>query len=252
MKYLRKITALIIAAVLVAAVSIGLGVIFAVKNVNVTLYSYTCETGEDAADEKLTEFKNKILAKFRGKMISSVSEEKIEETVSDGNYYYVSEFKKVLPCTLEVVIKEHRELFSIENADGSFSICDENGSLLRTAQTAEEACNNADGLPNLTVEGAEESDIKDVARICRAFEKEFKSVRAVAESAVLSKSSLEDTFTVGLRCGVKIVIYDYAELTGEKISAAYKCFEGLSGDKKLGGEIHCYEKEDKTVSASYR
>lgn len=252
MKYLRKISVLIIAVVFVAAVAIGLGVIFAVKNVNVTLYSYSCTADSDASEAKISEFKTEILNKFRGKLISSVGEENVESAISDGNYYYVAEFKKVYPCTVNVVIREHRELFSIENADGSFSVYDENGSLLRTAQTAEEACNNVDGLPNFTVDGVERDDLKDVARVCGFFADKFGGIRSVASGAVLSKSSLENTFTIGLRCGVKIVIYNFAELTGEKISAAYDYFAGLSGDKKLGGEIHCYEKEDKTVSASYR
>lgn len=256
MKYVRKIAVLLIAAVFIAAAAIGIGVVFAVKNVNVTLYSYTFEADSEEAKAKIAEFKDEILSKVRGNMISTVSEEKVEAAISDGSYYYISEFQKVYPCTLNVVIREHRELFSVENADGSFAVYDENGSLLRTAQTADEACCKADGLPNLVVGGAEESDLKNVARVCRFFADKFKSVRAVADGAALTKNALEDTFTISLRCGVKIIIYNYVELTGEKIDAAYNCFAALSGDKKSGGEIHCSETVNSNGSAvavaSYR
>lgn len=249
MKYVRKIAVLIIAVVLLASAVIGAGVIFAVKNVNITLYSYEFEAEGEAAKAKIAEFKNAVLSEVRGNMIFSVSEEKIETAVSEGNYYYISEFKKVYPCTINLVIREHREMFALKNADGSFSIYDENGLLLRTA---EDACNNADGLPNLVVEGVEESDLKDVALACGYFADNFVGIRSVADGAVLARGSLEDTFTVNLKCGVKIIIYNFAELTGEKISAAYDCFAGLSGDNKQKGEIHCYETSDKTVLASYR
>lgn len=39
MKYIRKIAVLFICVVMLASVAIGVGVIFAVRNVNVTMYS---------------------------------------------------------------------------------------------------------------------------------------------------------------------------------------------------------------------
>lgn len=249
MKYLRKFAVLIIAVVLIASVAIGIGVVYAVKNVNITLYSYSYEAGSEAANNKISEFKNDILSKFRGKMISSVSEEKVASAISDGDYYYVSEFKKVYPCTLSVVIREHAETFSLENENGSFSIYDENGSLLRTAHTEEENCNKVDGLPNLVVTGAEESDIKNIARVCKAFAGKFNSLRAIADGATMTKG-IKDIFTVNLKCGIRIVVYDYTVLTGEKIDAAFDKFNELSAEQKQKNAVWCLADND-TVKAEY-
>lgn len=256
MKYIRKITALIIAVVLIAAVSIGIGVIFAVKNVNVTLYSCTCEADSEEATAKISELKTDILSEVRGKIISSVGGENISSAVKDKNYNVVG-FEKVYPCTINVTIKERRELFyTVSDAGGVYvyDVYDDDGSVMRIAESEAEAV-NPDGVPNLLVESADGVDLLQfsdkVAAVCAAFENTFGPLRSVCEKAVIT-FGLDDNFCFQLRCGVKVIVYKFSELTEEKISAAYGCFNALSGGKKISGEIHCYETDDKTVSASYR
>ncbi len=250
MKYIRKILVLIIVAVMLASVAIGAGVIFAVKNVNVDLISYTCEGGSEEALDMLSDIKKAVLKEVKGTLISFTDENKAAASL-DGEKFYITEFEKVYPCTLNITVKERREMFAVAESDGTYTVYDDNGLVLRKAQTAEESCNKADGLPNLEVKGALDNDFKNVANICKIFADKFKSVRSLVACATLS-NGLENSFTFDLRCGSKIVIYDYTVLTTEKISAVYDYFSELSGDKKIKGEIHCLVNADNEIFATYK
>ncbi len=254
MKYIRKIAVLFICVIMLASVAIGVGVIFAVRNVNVTMYSYTCKT-DNEAQAKIAEFKNAILKNVKGKLISSVTEEKVKSALSDGNYFYVAEFKKVYPCTLNVTIKEHKEVFYCADVGGAYTVYDESGSPLRVAEN-EEAAINPDGIPNLLVEGAAPADMLQyyakLAAACTAFENAFGSLRSVCEKAVLSIGAINDGISFYLRCGVRLTVLDFGFYANEKISAGLACFNGLSADKKQCGEIYCYRTAEGTVSSTYR
>ena len=241
MKYIRKIAVLFICVVMLASVAIGVGVIFAVRNVNVTMYSYTCKT-DNEAQAKIAEFKNAILKNVKGKLISSVTEEKVKSALSDGNYFYVAEFKKVYPCTLNVTIKEHKEVFYCADVGGAYTVYDESGSPLRVAEN-EEATINPDGIPNLLVEGAAPADMLQysakLAAACAAFENAFGSLRSVCNKAVLS-------------IHLRLTVLDFGFYANEKISAGLACFNGLSADKKQCGEIYCYRTAEGALSSTYR
>lgn len=253
MKHIRKIVALAIAVVLVAAVLIGLGVIFSVRNVNVTLLSYSCEQDSDDAQNKIAEFKGKILSEVRGTVMVFVHEDEVSAAIGDGDFVLES-WEKVYPCTINVTVRERREVFAVSNGDETYSVYDETGLFLRRAETAEDAYNRVDKSPNLLIEGADnDEDIKRVADICSIFRSKFMSLRSVAEKVVLSKaqSQLErDGVTFYLRCGVSIEIFDCGVLTEEKIEAGYNEFTSLSGERKLGGKIYCYAVEGE-VQANY-
>ena len=235
MKYVRKIVALLIAVFLIAAIAIGMGVIFSVRNVNVTLLSYSYEAEDEQAKAKISEFKGEILGEVRGRIISTVSEKKVAEAITDGKFT-VESCKKSYPCTLNVTIKERREVFAVDNKDGSYSLYDEEGLFLRTAPSFAAAV-NPDGSPNLFVEGAKSEDLKDIAKACAIFKAEFSSLRSVVEKVVLSK---ENVLTFNLRCGLDVKLSDYTVLTSQKIEAAYDCFISLDSESKLDGEIYCY------------
>lgn len=254
MKYLRKISALLIAVIMLAAIAIGIGVIFSVRNVNVTLLSYSCETDSDAANKKIEEFKSSILKEVRGSVISSVKEERVAAALSDESYL-IESFEKVYPCTLNVTVKERLEAFAVVEEDASYSVYDENGIILRKVSTEEEAFNRVDGAPNTYLEGVKsEEDVKSVAAVCAIFKVKFSALRSVAEKVVLYKaqSNLEkNRITFFLRCGVKLEVQDYTVLTAEKIEAGYDCFARLTGEQKLGGTIYAYTTVENQVSATY-
>ena len=256
MKYIRKTVALIISVLFIASLAIGLCVIFAVRNVNVTLFSYSYQAESVEAEEKIAEFKKSISSAVHGNLMASVSEEKVAEAVKndDGSFTVVA-LKKIYPCTLNVTIEERREVFSVKAEDGSYKIYDENGVLLRTAASVEENI-NPDGTANLVVESAGGTDFNghtaSIAKTCTLFAEKFKSLRAVAERAEFYQGIHEDFFALYLKCGARIVIWNHTVLTAEKIEAAYGEFLSLDGNKKLNVEIHCSETSDGLVNVTHR
>lgn len=240
MKYLRKIIWLVIAVAFIASVIIGLGVIFSVKNVNVTLRSYTYSAGmteeeEDGVNAEIKAVKDTLFDKFGGKLMGYVNEKDIAECFKDSDYTLAS-YEKVYPCTLNITVTERRETFFISGDDGTFSTYDSFGTLMRSGVSADEAVNKIDKAPNIKVTGATTAEhIKDVARISSVFAEKFSALRSIVDSIDLR--ARYGNVIITLRCGLDIYVTDYAILTGPKIQAAYNKFISLTGEQKLAGSI---------------
>lgn len=238
MKYLGKIGAVIIAVLMATAIAVGIGVIYAVRNVNVTLLSYDGTDYENRTE--IAAVKNSVLEKCRGKVISSVSEDEVVACIDDG--YVLESFIKVYPCTVNIIVRQRRETFAVYNGT-EYTTYDENGKFMRTTG---ENSNDRDGAPNLILEGTENgAEIEELAQICSMYRsrENFNSLRASVEriEIVKSKSSIvtdSDRLKIYMWCGLMLEIQDYKQHTEEKISKAYKCFAALSGEQKLTGTIY--------------
>ncbi len=238
MKHLKKIAALVLAVVMAAAVAIGIGVIFAVRNINVTLLSYT--SGEDEAKNEISSLKQNVAEKCKGRVISFVSEEDVVSALDEN--YTLEVFEKIFPCTLNLTLKQRREVFAVEDGE-RFAMYDDSGSLMRYAEAN---INSTDDSPNVLVTGAETvGDMVTTAEICKIFQdsSNFAALRSVVESVALYKSKTnistdKDKITFYLRSGLKIEVQDYGNAVNEKISKAYKLFCSLSGEQKLSGKIY--------------
>lgn len=244
MKYLRKIVALLIAVVLAAAIAVGLGVIFAVRNVNVTLVSYSFEENGEQAKAHITKFKTQISDKVRGTLIGFVGEEDISSAIEDTQFV-VDGYEKVYPCTLNVTVRERKETFSVQSGE-TFAVYDEHGTFVRTSTKSEPSC--------VLVEGASDAvGIKQVASVASIFKAQFSSLRTITEKITLTKASSQfqsEKISFHLRCGITVEIHDYNVLISEKIAAAYSKFTSLPGEYKLGGTIYSLSVAG-TVTATY-
>lgn len=242
MKYIRKIASLVIIFVLIASVAIGIGVVFAVKNVNVTLQSYAFAESSKEAEEEIAKYKKLILDEIRGTIIGFVSEEAVKEAIDDGNYNVVS-MEKVYPCTLNVVLCERKEAYAVQKGAG-FTVYDAYGEYLRTAVDEVDACNPIDGAPNVLIKGTDtQEQVRLVALLGNLFEKNFAPLRSTVESITLSIAQSQyakSKVIYTLRCGLSVEIQDYDVLTEEKLKAAYREFVPLSGEEKLSGKIYCF------------
>lgn len=251
MQHVRKIVLIFSIVIFIVAAALCAGMIFAVRNINVTLLSYTYQTDEEGAKAEISELKEKVLEKYRGKLISSVGEEGITETLGDGEYVLES-FRKVYPCTVEITVKERRELYAEAYLGVGYRIYDEEGKYLKTA---EENINAVDGAPDVLIEGFSDSDdIKAIAGVGKIFSAKFGALRSVTEKIILEKaqSSIErDKAVFVLRCGVSIEIRDFRNMTAGKIDAAYRCYEKLSGERKLQGRIYCTVTSEGVAAATY-
>ncbi len=250
MKYLRKLTLAAISVIMLASVIIGICIIFAVRNVNVTLLSYSYKADSQEAVLKNGEFKTKILGKIKGSLISFVDEDTVSSAVGSGEYVLES-IEKVYPCTVNVVVRERREVFAQQSGE-AYRIYDEEGGYLRTDESF---LGKADGAPNVIIHGADnDDDVKIIAALCNEFKNKFSSLRSVVEDINLKKaqSRLEtDKIIFRMRCGVNIEIHDYGYLSAEKIEAGFNKFTNLSGEQKLGGRIYCYVTGEEQVTATY-
>ncbi|MBD5585409.1 MAG: hypothetical protein HDQ88_10030 [Clostridia bacterium] len=250
MKHLRKISALVIALIMVASIAIGIGVIFSVRNINVALQSYADGDGNGNVREAV---KQEVLSSCKGRMISAVSEVDVINCLGEG--YTLESFEKVLPCTINITVRQRREAFAVVSGE-AYLMYDETGLLMRTAETNENAF---DLSPNVILEGTEnDEDIKTVAEVCEIFKSStnFSSLRSLVDKIVLYKSRTsviveKDRLTFYLRCGISVEINDFSQQTAEKIAKSHKRFKELAGEQILSGRIYTFTNADGEVVATY-
>ena len=248
MKYLRKIIALVIAVVFLAALVISLGLIFSVRNVNVTIISYA-----DDYDEAYKQAKQSLDG-IKGESLVFLDESSVIKAV-EGSNYSVEAIEKKFPCTVNVTIKERVETFSLF-AGGLYYMYDSDGVYLNDSANLENI-NSVDGSPNVELKGVFEEQIKHIAGIALLFKQEFKSLRSIVASIELKTNPgvegyIEKLF-FNIRSGVRIEIYDYNESTDTKIKVAYSAYCTLSDRQKLSGTIRCYRigGTDGLINADY-
>lgn len=236
MKYVRKIIALILTVIFLVVVIVCIGVVFSVKNINVTYRDYS---GKYVSSISLVEEK---LDEYKGINIFTVNRTDIENTVKETNldaYVNLVSIQRVYPSTINIIFKERVETFAVYSQN-AYRIYDADGLYVRTAS---ENVNSTDGVPNVTVYGAEsEEEINVIAQTCALLQNKFKNLRSVVESISLLNGDTEfPTAEINLRCGLIIEIVKPKNLLLEKISAAYSCFCQLSDGEKLCGRIISHE-----------
>ena len=244
MKYLKKIVALVIGIAFFAAVIICIGRIFAVRNVNVTLVTYSEDSTESYNNAKDS------LKRFKGESIIFLHSSDVAETFKGSNFTVTSCSKKY-PCTINVVLKERLETFAV-SVGGQYSMYDDEGKYLRK-HTENENIN--DGSPNVEISGVTADEIEEVAKIAMAFKGEFKALRSLVSEITLDSDTLIEDYTAKLifklRCGLKIELDNYSDYTEEKIEAAYAEFAKLTDEQKLNGTLRSYHRLDGEVKVAY-
>lgn len=242
MKHLRKIVWLVIAVAFFASVIIGMGVIYSVKNVNVTLKSYSYSAWDEMTDEEeslalaeINSIKKVVLNKYGGKLISNVDRDELAASFSD-TMYILESCEKVYPCTINITVKGRREVFVIANANGTHSTYDSMGVLMRSGISEDEAANNIDKAPNIFVFGTTtDGQIASVANAASIFAGKFSSLRSIVKE--INLQDRQGNLIFELHCGISVQIVDYNVYTEAKIQAAYNEFIKLPGEAKLAGTI---------------
>lgn len=232
MNYIRKITALILSVIFCVALIISMSVMFALKNVNVEFISSSGDYVEAYQNTKDN------LNRLKGTNLLWITQDDIFENIEGGGYISVSSFKKVFPCTLNIVLKERVECFAVASESG-YNIFDSEGNLIDKKR--KENINVSDGSPNVLVK-AESNDMKSVALLSSYVKEYFSGLRNVVKYVSLDKSPIPntDTVTFELYCGVKLMIVDFENLTKEKVEAAFLEFRTLTDSQKLSGTIRAF------------
>lgn len=244
MKYLRKTVALLIGVAFVAAIVIGIGVIYAVKNVNVTILTYSDDEETRKSDYEAVK---DTLGAIKGGSILFISEKNVIDALESGdsNYSFVS-YEKIYPCTINVTLKERRETFAV-SVGGKYSMFDAEGKFLR--QSAENI-NVNDGHENLLIEGIAINEIEEIAKIAADFEAKLvqtgtRILRSTVESIVVDEnkaiSDYAERLVFNLKSGIKIELVNFRDLTEEKMKSAVEEYSSLTDRQKLGGTIRSYQ-----------
>lgn len=255
MKYVRKITVIVIVLAFLVALSVGLGFIYSVKNVNVSLATYY-ELSENADGEEVDDITQSVdygrykadydglkksLDKFKGTLLAFVDKSDISSAIKDSGYSLAS-YEKIMPCTLNVTFKQRVETFGVRDGE-RYIVYDEDGVFMKTSDTLD---NDIDGTQDVLLSSYDGSLLTDesvahVADICAVFRTEFKAFRYVVDSVIYNvNENIEfyiDVITFRMRTGVEIRISDFEVMLPEKIAAAHAKYSSLSAEEKLHGTI---------------
>ena len=249
MKFLRSITILLITVIFLAAFAIGIGYIFSVKNVNVTLLSYEHGENSDGAKQEISSIKEGVLNVCYGNVIAFVDEKDILESVDGG--YVVEKVEKIYPCTINLTVKQRQEVYVVSRGE-SFAVYDGDGNYLRDSDSY---FNSLDGAPNVFIEGAKsQQEIKTAANLGSKFKERFNSIRSTVETVKIENAETtfaKDKVTFLLRCGIKIEVQDYNDGFTEKIDEAFREFSSLTGEQKLKGTIYCFRDISGNITRTY-
>ena len=250
MKYVRKVTALVLAIIFCAAIIIGIGVIYSVKNVNVEFIDYSGEYVEEYAKAKDN------LNKLKGSGIMFLSDGDVQSKIPEGGSIVLESYEKIYPCTVNVTLKERVECFVVRNGE-QVAIYDEDGVLMRSVRVENgEYLNKLDGSPDVvlkTLEGGSfsQEDYKSVATLLTQVKSSFSSLRKLVESVTVYGSL--NSAEIALRSGVSVVVYDWQNNAKAKVEAVYDVYKNLSDKQKTCGMITVGDVEQEgEASAKYR
>lgn len=234
MKYVRKITALVLAIIFCAAIVIGVTIIYSVKNVNVEYIDYSGTHLTEYAQTKQN------FEKLKGSNMLFLKDGKLEEYLSDSKVISVAKYEKVYPCTVNVVLKERVECY-VAVAEGGFAVYDEDGLLMHNvaAEDSEAPLNSADLCPNVRVQsdGGQLSveDFKSVARVGAFFKEEYGSLRKLVENITVYGSI--NTIRINLRTGITVALNDWQTAPEEKVKKSYEVYSSLTDAQRVCGMI---------------
>ena len=262
MKYVGKITVIVLVVAFLISVAVGLGVIFSIRNVNLNLSTYyklslnddgtvNAEQSDDYVHYKADyDSLKSSLNKFEGTLLSLVNSDDIKQAIADSDYTLVS-YEKKAPCTLNITLKKRMDTFDIKIQDSDYyKVYDDDGRYLYTVDNIENA---NDGIPNIELYAEDGGQLDDeevakIAGICAVFRSEFSYLRYVVDSIAYDGDGFEpDYITFNMRTGIKIRIYDFENQLEEKIKKAHDIYTNksvgsdsgnfITSEKKLHGVI---------------
>ncbi|MDE6075703.1 MAG: hypothetical protein K2G26_04620, partial [Clostridia bacterium] len=146
------------------------------------------------------------------------------------------------PCTVNVVIRERVENFTLQTENG-YTVYDSYGKEIRSVDAEEAPVNTLDGCPNVILDCLPEQ-VEELATVCRYFEENFGALRRLV-SGVSAKKYLDlQIATITLRSGVTVSISEWRTATEQKIKKAYETYSSLKDYQRAGGTITVIDGRD--------
>lgn len=236
MKYIRQVMAVGLAIIFLIALVIGAGVILSVRNVNVSFIEYSGEYSgtPDSEYEKTRANFNKL----KGSGLLFISDADVYGKVEDTDIFVVESYEKKFPCTVNIVLRERIETFTLKKSDGSYAVYDERGKLIKNTES--EPMNVIDGCPNVSLE-CSESDAEEIAVLCSHFNSNFfEADKPKALRRLVKCIKTEDRLglvDIIFNSGLTISVYDWKTSGAQKIKRAYEVYKDLNGYQRVTGTI---------------
>lgn len=251
MRHTRRITAIGLFLIFCIALVIGAGIILSVRNVNVSIISYSESTWEEEYEKTRSN-----LSSLKGSGLLFIDDDDILSKVSDTEVLSVESVEKVFPCTVNVVLRERQETFA-SFATSGYTVYDEKGEVIKTSVISSSVpLSSADDSPVVLVEAKSESavtsHIAGVASLCSYFKEEFGSLRRMVESVSVVESFENAIYVINLRSGLSIYFgAEYSDVFADGMKAVYGTYSTLSSTQKLSGRITVSVNSSNTPSAVY-
>lgn len=219
MRYIRKVTALILSIIFCVALVVGVGVIFAVKNVNVTYIDYS------GAHADVYSLSRRNLDELKGTQLVFLDEESVREKLADDGVIAVESIEKIYPATVNIVLRERVECFVMDAGD-VYNIYDDRGGLMGVSNKQYGVPMNAlDGSPDIMVD-ADEELLPDIAKLMGYFKENFGALRSLVSSVAVHSSV--DGAMITLRSGMTIAIAEWRSGGDLKMYRAYQDYANLT------------------------
>ncbi len=232
-----------------AAVAAGLNVIFSVSEVQVTFTAHSEQSREDAAALQ-TE-----LNAFVGESSISLELTEVEEIVKKYPYFRVLSLEKKYPQTIQLAVEEREERYAIAK-EGGFTLYDKEGVLLGEVS---ENKNRIDGAENIVMTGVEAGTprFEEAVKICAAMEGQLGDIRMSVREISLTTAAVSDRsndyFTVVMREGFRVQIYDTADRGEEKATLAAQFYLAeTQAEQIITGEAVVFADEAGNLQCHYR
>ena len=237
MKYIRKVMATGLAIIFLIALVIGIGVIFSIRNVNVSFIDYSGKRSEEYAAARAN------LNKLKGSGLLFINDGDIYGKVSATDVLAVESYEKKFPCTVNVVIRERVESFALKTQSG-YAVYDEKGVMVRTASEENGfPVSSLDACPVVLVE-AQPDQMESVAEMCAFYAESFGALRRTVEKVTCGKYLGLQLATFSLRGGLTVSVSDWQNATGQKIKKAYEAYKELSDNQRVCGTINVFDGRD--------
>ncbi len=243
---------------LLAVVAAGLNVIFTVSYIEASFSTFSAQGEADAKELK------KELDGFVGDSMTFLDLSAVSEKVEAYPCFRLESVKKKFPKTVQVVVKERKELFAYETADGHYAMLDSDGICLRMS---DENVSRTGGenivLTNfrLDVEVGARAEGKYLDALLATFsgiESYLPDARANVKEISLMFSNNEDNpvtnhFDIEMQEGVFVELYDPLSYADAKAKKAMEVYETLGDVTRMYGCITVVEVmgSSGTISADY-
>ena len=241
---------------LLAVIAAGLNVIFTITYVETSFSTFSMQGEEDAKTLKAE------LDGFVGKSMTFLKLDEVENAVEQYPCFRLERVKKKFPKTVEVSIKERRELFAYQTEQGNYAMIDSEGVCIRMS---EENVSRTGGenvlLKNFTLTTevsvpVEGKYFEALLTTFAGFEACVEDARANVREVVLKiggneSNPLTNLFEIEMQEGVIVEMNNPLSNAEEKAKKAMEIYSKLGDIDKMYGCITVTESAQGEINAVY-